>query len=81
MVFLLSVTAHEAAHALAAMKLGDPTAYLGGQVTLDPVPHIRREPVGMVVLPIVTLFLVQWPSASRTRPTTPCGPPGTKRAA
>ena len=32
-VFLLSVTAHEAAHALAAMKLGDPTAYLGGQVT------------------------------------------------
>ena len=31
-VFLLSVTAHEAAHALAAMKLGDPTAYLGGQV-------------------------------------------------
>lgn len=60
-VFLLSVTAHEAAHALAAMKLGDPTAYLGGQVTLDPVPHIRREPVGMVVLPIVTLFLVQWP--------------------
>lgn len=60
-VFLLSVTAHEAAHALAAMKLGDPTAYLGGQVTLDPVPHIRREPIGMVGLPIVTLFLVQWP--------------------
>ncbi|MEC7232948.1 MAG: site-2 protease family protein [Planctomycetota bacterium] len=60
-VFLLSVTAHEAAHALAALKLGDRTAYLGGQVTLDPIPHIRREPVGMVGLPIVTLLLVQWP--------------------
>lgn len=60
-VFLLSVTAHEAAHALAALKLGDRTAYLGGQVTLDPMPHIRREPLGMVAMPIVTLFLVQWP--------------------
>ena len=60
-VFLLSVTAHEAAHALVALKLGDRTAYLGGQVTLDPMPHIRREPLGMVGLPIVTLFLVQWP--------------------
>lgn len=40
--FLLSVVVHEAAHALAALKLGDRTAYDGGQVSLDPLPHIRR---------------------------------------
>lgn len=37
-VFLFSTTVHEAAHAFAAMKLGDNTAYHGGQVTLDPIP-------------------------------------------
>ena len=31
-IFLLSVTCHEAAHAFAAYRGGDPTAYLGGQV-------------------------------------------------
>ncbi|MEM1450451.1 MAG: site-2 protease family protein [Planctomycetota bacterium] len=60
-VFLLSVSLHEAAHAWAAHRLGDDTAYLGGQVTFDPMPHIRREPFGMVILPIVTLAIVGWP--------------------
>ncbi|MEM6671610.1 MAG: site-2 protease family protein [Planctomycetota bacterium] len=60
-VFLLSVTLHEAAHAWAAHRLGDDTAYLGGQVSLDPLPHIRREPFGMVVLPIVTVAWIGWP--------------------
>ena len=41
-VFVFSTTAHEAAHALAAYLGGDRTAYEGGQVTLDPMPHIRR---------------------------------------
>jgi hypothetical protein len=48
-VFLHSTTLHEAAHAWAALKGGDPTAYHGGQVTLDPRPHIRREPIGIFV--------------------------------
>lgn len=56
-VFLYSTVCHEAAHAWAAMKLGDDTAYRGGQVSLDPVPHIRREPIGMVVVPLVTFFV------------------------
>jgi Zn-dependent protease len=44
LVFLFSTTVHEAMHALVAWKGGDPTAYLGGQVSLSPVPHVRREP-------------------------------------
>ncbi|MBA0083924.1 MAG: hypothetical protein HRJ53_02915, partial [Acidobacteria bacterium Pan2503] len=42
-VFLFSTTCHEAAHALVAKMGGDETAFLGGQVTLNPVPHIQRE--------------------------------------
>ncbi len=60
LVFLLSTTAHEAAHAFTAMKLGDRTAYQGGQVTLDPVPHIKREPLGMVVMPILSFLTGGW---------------------
>ncbi len=56
-VLLVSLVVHEAAHALAALLGGDRTAYLGGQVTLNPLPHIRREPFGTVALPLLTLFL------------------------
>lgn len=56
-VFLTSTSCHEAAHAWSALKLGDDTAYRGGQVTLDPTPHVRREPLGMVVIPLVSFLL------------------------
>ena len=59
-VFLFSVTVHEAAHAWAALKLGDSTAYQGGQVTLSPIPHIQRAPVGTVLVPIITYALTGW---------------------
>ncbi|MBZ5596212.1 MAG: site-2 protease family protein [Acidobacteriia bacterium] len=66
-VFLLSTTAHEASHALAAKLGGDPTAFHGGQVTLDPLPHIRREPFGMVLVPILSYatggWMMGWASA------------------
>jgi Zn-dependent protease len=58
--FLFSTTVHEAAHAVAALRLGDPTAYLAGQVTLSPWPHIRRSPIGMLVIPIVTSLTQGW---------------------
>jgi Zn-dependent protease len=59
-VFLFSTTLHEASHALAAQRLGDATAYGGGQVTLNPLPHIRREPIGMVVVPLLSFLLSGW---------------------
>ena len=58
--FIFSTTLHEAAHGWAALKLGDPTAYHGGQVTLDPMPHIRREPFGMVLVPLASFFMAGW---------------------
>src|ERR1700744_4619244 len=66
-VFLFSTTCHEASHALVAKWGGDATAALNGQVTLNPIPHIRREFWGMVIIPIAAfLFMGQmivWASA------------------
>jgi Zn-dependent protease len=70
-VFLFSATFHEAAHAWAAMRGGDLTAYHGGQVSLDPMPHIRREPFGMVVLPILTVLISGWPFGFASAPYDP----------
>ena len=55
-VFLFTLTVHEACHGLVAWMGGDSTAYHGGQVTLNPWPHIRREPVGTLVVPLLTFF-------------------------
>ena len=60
LVFMFSTAWHEAAHAWVAHKLGDSTAYEGGQVSLDPTPHIRREPIGMVVVPLISFLLGGW---------------------
>lgn len=59
-VFVFSTTCHEAGHAWAALRLGDPTAYHGGQVSLNPLPHIRREPFGMVLMPLLSFALGGW---------------------
>ncbi len=67
-VFLFSTTLHEAAHAWAAARGGDLTAYHGGQVSLSPVPHIRREPIGMVVLPLISVFTTGWPFGYASAP-------------
>jgi len=70
-VFLFSTTLHEAAHAWAALRGGDPTAYAGGQVSLDPRPHIRREPFGMVVLPLLSVAMTGWPFGFASAPYDP----------
>ncbi len=59
-VFLLSTTCHEAAHALAAKLGGDLTAFHGGRVSLDPITHIRREPFGMVLFPLISYIAGGW---------------------
>jgi Zn-dependent protease len=67
LVFLFSTTCHEAAHALVAKLGGDTTAAEGGQVSLNPIPHIRRSPFGMVVVPILSFafggWMIGWASA------------------
>ena len=60
LAFLFSTTVHEALHAVAALRGGDPTAYLGGQVSFSPLPHIRREPVGMLIVPLLTTLTNGW---------------------
>jgi Zn-dependent protease len=70
-VFLFSTTLHEAAHAWAAKLGGDLTAYHGGQVSLDPRPHIRREPIGMVLLPVFTVLMSGWPMGFASAPFDP----------
>jgi Zn-dependent protease len=57
--FLFSTTCHEAAHAFVAKMGGDDTAALGGQVSLNPVPHMRREPWGMIVIPILSYLMMR----------------------
>ena len=54
-VLLFAFSAHECAHAYAAMRLGDPTAYMMGRVTLNPAKHI--DPWGSIVIPAMSLFL------------------------
>lgn len=58
--FLLSLTCHEAAHALVAQRGGDDTAAAGGQVTLNPLPHMRREPLGTIAVPLLTFAIQNW---------------------
>ena len=59
-VFLFTLTFHEGAHTLVAYWGGDDTAYRGGQATLNPIPHVRREPFGTILIPILTFFMSGW---------------------
>lgn len=59
-VFLFSLTLHEAGHALVAWLGGDDTAYRGGQVSLNPLPHMKREPFGTIIFPLLTYFGSGW---------------------
>ena len=52
-VLLFALVAHEWAHAYAALKQGDPTAYELGRLTFNPIPHI--DPFMTILLPILML--------------------------
>jgi len=52
---LFAITLHEAAHGYVARHFGDMTAYQQGRISLNPLRHI--DPVGTILLPILTLML------------------------
>ncbi len=52
-VLLFSIVAHEYAHAEAAYRQGDMTAYMLGRLTLNPLKHI--DPFLTIILPIMLL--------------------------
>src|SRR5258708_33754607 len=51
LLVLLSISAHEAAHAWVADRCGDSTARLLGRVSLNPLRHL--DPFGPVPLPVL----------------------------
>ena len=61
-VLIFAFSVHECAHAYTAFRLGDPTAYMLGRVTLNPAKHI--DPWGSIVIPALSLFfggaLIGW---------------------
>jgi Zn-dependent protease len=61
-VLMLAFSVHESAHAYVAMRLGDPTAYMMGRVTLNPLKHL--DPFGSVLIPLISLvyggMLIGW---------------------
>jgi Zn-dependent protease len=53
-VLLLSMVAHELAHAWIAYRLGDPTAKSRGRLTVNPLKHV--DPLGTAMFIITYLF-------------------------
>lgn len=52
---LFAITVHEVAHGWVARRLGDPTAYMLGRLTLNPLRHI--DPVGTIAVPLALLVM------------------------
>jgi Zn-dependent protease len=54
LVLVFSLTVHEAAHAWAADRLGDPTGRLLGRVSLNPAVHV--DPLGTILFPLLAMI-------------------------
>src|SRR2546428_2735092 len=82
-VFLFTLTVHEACHGLVAWLGGDSTAYHGGQGSVNPWPHIRREPSRTLVVPLLTFFSSGFMMGSGSTPYDPHSgrPPPPRQAA
>ena len=59
-VLISSLSVHEAAHAFAADRLGDPTARHLGRLSINPAVHV--DPIGTLLFPMIA-FLTNVPSA------------------
>lgn len=64
-VLLFSVVAHEYAHAEAAYRQGDNTAYMLGRLTLNPLKHI--DPFLTIILPAI-LIAIHAPAFGGAKP-------------
>ncbi len=53
-IFVYSVVLHEIAHGFAAYRAGDPTAFMLGRLSLNPIRHI--DPVMTIIVPIMLYF-------------------------
>ncbi|MES2354325.1 MAG: site-2 protease family protein [Pseudomonadota bacterium] len=62
---MFAITLHEAAHGFVARYFGDPTAYMLGRVTLNPLKHI--DPIGTVILPL-SMFALGIPPFGWAKP-------------
>ena len=61
-MLIASLSVHEAAHAWAADRLGDPTARALGRLSLNPAVHI--DPIGTLLFPLIAMLtrvpLIGW---------------------
>jgi Zn-dependent protease len=64
-VLLFSMVAHEYAHAEAAYRQGDTTAYLLGRLTFNPLKHI--DPIMTVIVPFI-LWTIGAPPFGAAKP-------------
>lgn len=53
-VLVAALSVHEASHAWAADRLGDPTARLLGRLSLNPAVHV--DPIGTLLFPLVAFM-------------------------
>lgn len=51
--FLLAITFHEFSHGYVAYRLGDPTAYNAGRLTMNPLKHL--DPLGVLAFIIMKI--------------------------
>lgn len=63
LAIITAISIHEASHALAADRLGDPTSRLQGRLSLNPLRHI--DPVGTILVPFFLIlsragFVIGW---------------------
>ena len=61
-MLIASLSVHEAAHAWAAHRLGDPTAERLGRLSLNPAVHV--DPIGTLLFPLIAMLtrlpLIGW---------------------
>lgn len=73
-VFILSLSVHESAHALTSHWFGDDTARLQGRISLYPMTHIH--PIGTILIPLMGFIqaaqglppMIGWANPVETNP-------------